>query len=193
METTERKSPALSKVVLLATFVLALATLQFREVRRVLGASAPGLKPGAVAPTLAVAGVDGAPILDSEFDGRPRVVSFWAAWCAPCRKELPEIGVAVEEWNVDPASVNDVVFLAIHEGEETGDLEPFLNDPRLRSARFAIDSHGEASTRWSVRALPTTFFVGRDGTVRASAEGYERLFVARLKEVFRAENGLEER
>lgn len=184
MSFAERKAPSRSTLVLAGLLLLALATLQVRQVRRALDATVPGLAAGAVAPALAVADVDGVSLPDSEFGGRPRVVSFWAAWCGPCRKELPEIGIAVEEWNADPGSADDVVFVAVHVGQDTGDLELFLNDPRLRSARFVIDGDGETTTRWSVQALPTTLFVGRDGIVREVTEGYDRFFVDRLKKAF---------
>lgn len=188
METREPRPERRSTLALLALIVLVLAVLQIRQVRRALGSSHTDLQRGAVAPALGVDDVDGAPLPQAAYEGRARVVSFWATWCAPCRKELPDIGSAVAAWNADPASVDDVVFLAVHQGEDPGDLDAFLDDPRLRSATFAIDRDGEAAALWKVRVLPTTFFVGRDGTVQVVEEGYRRWLTGELTRAFREES-----
>jgi thiol-disulfide isomerase/thioredoxin len=64
-------------------------------------------------------GVDGQPVNLDKFRGKPLIVNFWARWCPPCRKEIPELvklqsefggrgltvlGIAVEE---DPAAVKE--------------------------------------------------------------------------------------
>jgi thiol-disulfide isomerase/thioredoxin len=174
-------------------FLITLFSLQVRQIRSILANPNPELSKGAVAPVLELTGADGTPIPAAAFRGHPLVVSFWAAWCAPCRKELPEVAAIVEKWNSEASPRDRVVLVAVNQGDDPSSLSMFLEDTRLRSARFAFDRGGDASERWKVRALPTTVFVDRNGNVRDTQEGYDVAFTDRLSSLFREERAAEMR
>lgn len=92
----------------------------------------------------------------------PRLINFYASWCAPCRVEAPQlmalkaqgvtvVGVAYKD---DPARTR--AFLA-----ELGD--PF-------AARL-VDRNGRAGIEFGVTGVPETFVVGADGTILAKHSG----------------------
>lgn len=91
--------------------------------------------------------------------GKPVVVNFWASWCPPCREELPAFekvyqndrdkGLVVVGVNVAESSDVVVKFVA-----ETGLTFP-----------IALDVSGETTALYGIEGMPTTFFVGRDGTI----------------------------
>ena len=95
----------------------------------------------------------------SELRGRTVVVNFWATWCAPCREEMPALDRVARS---DPK----LVVLAIDLDESAGKVDGFLESYRIGTAEPIIDAGKKVATRYAVVGLPTTFFIGPDGTVR---------------------------
>lgn len=92
-----------------------------------------------------------------QLDGRPMVVNFFAAWCTPCIKEMPDFEA------VSQALADDVDFfgLAIDRPEDAARIveETGITYP------WALDSLGDIAGAARVVQMPTTMFVAADGTV----------------------------
>ena len=77
-----------------------------------LGAMAVAAKrmpgPGDVAPEFLGRGLDGHVVKTSGYLGKVVVLSFWATWCAPCRKELPILG------NIEKAGKGEIQVIAVN-------------------------------------------------------------------------------
>lgn len=65
------------------------------------------LKPGTIAPDFKLTDLSGKTITLSEFKGRYVYINFWADWCSPCIKTIPEKNKLYHEYN------NNVVFLNV--------------------------------------------------------------------------------
>lgn len=118
---------------------------------------------GALAPSFTLENLDGQQVSLSDFRGKTVILNFWATWCVPCRTEMPAIDAVAR---ADP----NVVVLAIdlQEGEE-----PVRDYAQKLGLSFSplLDSSGQVTTLYHVNSLPSSFFIGPDGTIRAISVG----------------------
>lgn len=88
---------------------------------------------------LRLARPEGGELVLAEFRGRPLLINFWATWCPPCIKELPEI----DRFARDQAARLQVVGLAI---DSLAPVQEFL---KRQPVGFAIGLAGFAGTELS--------------------------------------------
>jgi thiol-disulfide isomerase/thioredoxin len=126
-------------------------------------ASAPSTSAGDVAkpefPTLAVETFDGGRFDLGEHRGRWVVVNFWATWCNPCLKEIPDL-IALDAAREDV----DVVGLA-YEEIERADMEAFLAKRPIPYPMAVLDVYSPPADFDTPRGLPMTYLISPDGRV----------------------------
>lgn len=138
------------------------------------GAGSPRPMPvvGNPAPDLVLADLAGRSVrLSTQWRGRPALLNFWATWCVPCRQEMPEIRRFHREFG------NRVAVIGIDLAEPREVVEAYVREGDYRWT-FLLDSAGRAAEAYLVVALPTTFFIGPDGIIRAKHLGpmrYEQM------------------
>jgi len=143
---------------------------------------APSLVPsGSITPIVPVADVQEAPargfrapnftltevgtskqITLSDLRGRPVFLNFWATWCPPCKEEMPRIE------NMYAKYKGQVEFIGIS-SSSSDDLQKvmsFINEGKF-SWTFLDDRSDSVGSRYQAVSYPTSFFVGRDGLIRA--------------------------
>ncbi len=103
----------------------------------------------------------------AELRGRVVVLNFWATWCAPCKQEMPEFQ-ALQTARGD----RDLVVLAVN-ATATDNREAAIDFVRSLGLTFpiAFDTKGDVMRAYGVQGLPATFFIDRDGVVRARSLG----------------------
>jgi peroxiredoxin len=120
------------------------------------------------APDFAVRDLDGKIVRLSDFHGKTVVLNFWASWCPPCRAEMPDLLEIYEERLAD----DDFVVLAVDKLTEdtVSAVESFAAEFGL-TFPIAFDGSDDIFQRYGVRGLPSTFFIDRDGIIRARTLG----------------------
>jgi len=119
------------------------------------------------APDFTVYDKEGNAVSLSDFFGKPIVLNFWASWCGPCTGEMPEFQAAFEEQG------EAVQFLMINVtgGRETVQSASKFIEKEGYTFPVFYDTDLEASTLYGASALPTTFFIDKDGNAIAYAMG----------------------
>jgi peroxiredoxin len=112
-----------------------------------------------------VALLRGEPLKLSEQRGRPVMINFWATWCAPCREEMPAMERLYRRHRE-----HGFVLLAVSVDTDAALVRPFLEQYKL-TFPVALDSKMSLANAYSVRALPSSFLVDRDGNLAALALG----------------------
>jgi len=127
--------------------------------------SEPTATVGKAAPDFELQNLDGQSISLSDLKGKPVLVNFWATWCTPCVSEMPYIQEIHEDW-----SDRGLMVLAINMGESSSKVEQFLQKHNL-SLPVLLDTKQVVARRYGIRAIPTTFFIDKDGIVRNKVIG----------------------
>jgi len=120
---------------------------------------------GEAAPNFELQNLDGQSISLSSLKGKPVLVNFWATWCSPCVSEMPYIQEIHEDW-----SDSGLMVLAINMGDSASEVEQFLQEHDL-SLPVLLDIKKVAAPKYGIRAIPTTFFIDKDGIVRNKVIG----------------------
>ena len=96
----------------------------------------------------------------SEFDGRHRMLNFWATWCAPCRREIPLLKEFQDEQGDDGILVMGIAVDFMDEVQRYAEAAEF-NYPILVGQEDAMDVAESSGVQFM--AMPFTMFVSRDG------------------------------
>jgi cytochrome c biogenesis protein CcmG/thiol:disulfide interchange protein DsbE len=120
---------------------------------------------GEPAPDFTLPDLDGESVSLSDLKGSPVVINFWNTGCTYCIKEMPYLEEVYEE-NQD----SGLVLLTINIGQTASTAEDFLNNNNI-DLPVLLDSDGAVTQRYGMPGIPTTFFIDKDGILRAKVIG----------------------
>jgi peroxiredoxin len=101
----------------------------------------------------------------SDLRGKVVMINFWATWCPPCLEEMP----AMERLYRQQRD-GGFTLIAVSVDADPKKVGPFVTEHKL-TFPIALDSRMEVANAYGVRALPSSFLVGPDGSLTALAIG----------------------
>jgi peroxiredoxin len=126
------------------------------------------------APAFTLTDLNGKSVSLSDFKGKVVILDFWATWCPPCKREIPDFINLQKEYG---ARGLQVVGIAL---DEPGKVQAFasqngINYPVLLGTDDIAWKYG------GIQGIPTTFVIDKTGKITAKFEGY------RPRDVFESE------
>ena len=95
--------------------------------------------------------------------GKVVLVNFWATWCPPCRKEMPDLEALYKRFQD-----RGFVILAISEDEETDKVKPFITERNI-SYPILLDPGQKVNNLFQVDGIPKSFVYNREGKLVAQS------------------------
>ncbi len=124
-------------------------------------AAASGLEEGSVPPNFETTTTAGETVRLADLRGQVVLVNFWATWCGPCRKEMPALEALYQQY-----SELGFTVLAVNYMETAKQIDDFAKELKL-SFPLLLDEKGEIQLLYNILGYPTSYLIGRDGTIVA--------------------------
>jgi thiol-disulfide isomerase/thioredoxin len=121
-------------------------------------------------------------VTKAELAGKVVVIDFWATWCPPCMKELPEIQKLIDSFaNTD----KNVLVVAVSQDSQPAEIsevrkliEKTLTEKKIELTgnpvgRIALDPSATIGSAFNVEGIPTLVILDGKGFVQSVRVGYD--------------------
>lgn len=100
----------------------------------------------------------------SDYSGKPVFLNFWATWCGPCVREMPDIEKVKTEYG------DELVVIAINGGELKEDVEAFISKKGF-TFYIGVNERGDILEKYDSMYIPLSVFIDKDGIIRERKVG----------------------
>lgn len=130
---------------------------------------------GKVFPDFTETDTAGKPLSISAYKGKVVLIDFWATWCGPCVKELPNVIKAYEKHH---ASGFEIIGISLDQDRKK--LETFVKQQNMTWPQY-FDGQGwqnKLAQQYGVNSIPATYLLDREGKIIAKGLRGEKLEAA---------------
>ena len=140
-----------------------------------LAAAPPPPKIGDPAPAFTLQTLDGKTVSSESLKGKTVLIDFWATWCGPCRKALPELKELLQKNTGKP-----LMLISVSADQSRKDLEDFVHANGMNWLQ-AWDSKGQViGGVFGVSNLPSYVVINAEGRIAYVMRGWAPMSTSAL-------------
>lgn len=117
------------------------------------------------APYFSMTSLSGTSANLTSLKGKVVVINFWATWCPPCRKEMPDLQALWKGYE----DQDDVVFMIASVDQDKEKVEPYIDANKYS---FPVYYAGGAGQTYQVTSIPSTYVIDKTGNIQYVHVGY---------------------
>ena len=117
----------------------------------------------------------------STFRNQTVLIDFWATWCGPCIKSLPDLRELSEELPTDRFEI-----LSISVDEEVDTVAEFQSEESMPWANWHVGPRHDILRTWAVRGYPTYVLVDASGNIAARTHSLDDTFISLIRSTAQA-------
>lgn len=108
-------------------------------------------------------------IQDYASNGKITIVSFWATWCTPCKRELDAFGEYAEDWKEEYGA--EIVAITIDNARQLAKVKPMVAQ---KGWEFDVlsDVKQELMKQLNFQLIPQTYIMDKEGNIIYDHSGY---------------------
>lgn len=121
------------------------------------------------APAFTLPSVEGGSVSLADYSGKVVMLNFWATWCGPCKREIPDF-IELQENYRDEGF--EIVGVSLDKPGEEQAVARFVEQQGINYD--VLYGNGQIAQAYGgVRSIPTTFLIDRDGRIVSSKVGLQ--------------------
>jgi thiol-disulfide isomerase/thioredoxin len=137
-----------------------------------------------MSPDFTVTDINGVSHKLSDYRGKNVMLIFWATWCGPCLQEIPSLIELRKTVGRDKLAILGISYIGFRNSAET--IKRFVAaNPIINYTIITADVDSMPFPYNSINAIPATFFINPDGTIKFATEGVTPL--SHIKAILDAE------
>ena len=104
-----------------------------------------------------------------ENSGKPIIISLWATWCKPCKKELNAIAEVYEDWQEETGV--KLIAISIDDTRSMSKVMPYVNASDWDYEVY-LDPNGDLKRAMGISSVPHTFLLNGKNEIVWQHKGY---------------------